>query len=753
MKMKGSLRTKIITWSFVPTVIILISVALVTFYSYQKVTEDLVLSQSNEIIRYKAEGVHEVMTDIINPPLTDFIFNIDRDKSLPLLERAEKIQNTDTLQYIFGGGIVLLDKNGIAVFANFDNPDVINTDWSDRDFFIESRMRPSVYAAIGNLADIGVDNETVLPIALGLINEKNEFVGSAVFMLKMVPDLETPMYLAIKAKYSGETIYVLDSENRVIFDPDVHQIGRSYSDVPELQPLFESGNTENAGINPPSYRAKERNVVISQTILDISLTNTWRIIKEQSWDDLMQPSLGYRRLLLILLAAGVLVPVCVVTYGVRRLTRPIEEMITATKEVAGGKFGRKITANTDDELEELAIQFNRMSEELERSYMLLERRVADRTYELETINSISEVVSRSLNIDEVLENALEKLLEVTRMDAGVAYRLNRGTGLFELMASSGFSDRYTAKNRYLPQDFIGYDAEEKRGKVVASFIEDYPVESIKAALMAEGVKVAVRFPLVSKGKMLGYIGLSKWSPEMVNENEKKILAGIGQQISIALENALLYEQAEETAVTAERNRLARDLHDAVTQTLFSASLIAEVLPELYRLHPKEAAVRTLELRELSRGALAEMRTLLLELRPSALAQVSLSDLLKQLTESAVGRSRLPVRLSVEGTRELPADVKIAFYRIVQEALNNVVKYSNAKEVKLELLQTTSFIEVSVRDNGVGFEVDQVTANHFGLRIMRERADSIGAELRIVSEIGQGTHVTVTWNDPDMEEEE
>src|SRR5665648_581523 len=100
MKKKGSLRTKIITWSFVPTVIILISVALVTFYSYQKVTEDLVLSQSNEIIRYKAEGVHEVMTDIINPPLTNFIFNIDRDKSLPLLERAEKIQNADNLQYI-----------------------------------------------------------------------------------------------------------------------------------------------------------------------------------------------------------------------------------------------------------------------------------------------------------------------------------------------------------------------------------------------------------------------------------------------------------------------------------------------------------------------------------------------------------------------------------------------------------------------------------------------------------------------------
>jgi nitrate/nitrite-specific signal transduction histidine kinase len=753
MEMKGSLRAKIIAWSFVPTVIILITVALVTFYSYQKVTEDLVLSQSDELVRYKGDEVYKVLTEIINPPLTNFIFNIDKDKALPLIERAKNTVISPNLPYIFVGGIVFLDQNGMVVYSNFDDPDVIQADWSDRDFYIDSRLNPGVYAVFGDLSEIGEGNQTVLPIALGLLDENNAYVGAAVFMLRMMPEVETPLYLAIKARCAGEKIYILDRTNRVVFHPDVSLIGRSFSDVPELQPLFDSDQPNTNENHFPSFRAMDKDVVISQTLLQVSKTKDWRIIKEQSWDDLMRPSLKYRQLLLILLTAGVFVPVCVVTYGVGHLMRPIKEMIIAAKEVAGGNFGRKISAHTDDELEELAIQFNRMSDELAQSYSLLEHRVADRTYELEVINSISDVVSQSLNIHEVLENALEKLLEVTKMDAGAAYRLNRGTEMFELFASHGFSESYVSKSKFLPLDLIGYNPEGNKAEVFASLIEDYPIERLKNLLIDEGIKVAIRLPLVSKGKVLGYIGLSRRSPEIINENEKKIFVAIGQQISVAMENANLYEQAEENAVTAERNRLARDLHDAVTQTLFSASLIAEVLPELYRINPQEAGRRTQELRELSRGALAEMRTLLLELRPSALVQVSLSDLIKQLCESATGRSRLPIRYSVEGKRTLPQDVKIAFYRITQEALNNIVKYANATEVKIDLLKTNSFIEVSIRDNGIGFEEAKVTTNHFGLRIMRERAESIGAELRIVTDINQGTTVTITWNDPEMVEEE
>ncbi len=207
------------------------------------------------------------------------------------------------------------------------------------------------------------------------------------------------------------------------------------------------------------------------------------------------------------------------------------------------------------------------------------------------------------------------------------------------------------------------------------------------------------------------------------------------------EQALAQKAAEE-AVVNERNRLARDLHDAVTQTLFSASLLAEVIPELWSLAPDEALKRLEELRQLARGALAEMRTLLLELRPSALTDTALPDLLRQLTEAVVGRARIPVDLTVEGECRVDPEIQVVIYRIAQESLNNIVKYSRATQVNVTLRMRADTLRLSVLDNGVGFDPATVPANHLGLQIMRERAETIGARLSIYSEPGEGTQVTV-----------
>ena len=144
------------------------------------------------------------------------------------------------------------------------------------------------------------------------------------------------------------------------------------------------------------------------------------------------------------------------------------------------------------------------------------------------------------------------------------------------------------------------------------------------------------------------------------------------------------QQLKEKTAEEERTRLARDLHDAVSQTLFSTSLIAEVLPRLWERNKDEGLKKLEEVRQLTRGALAEMRTLLFELRPAALADAELSDLLRQLSESVIGRARVPVTLEVEGTCEIPPDVKIAFYRIAQEALNNIAKHSGASHAQITL---------------------------------------------------------------------
>jgi signal transduction histidine kinase len=196
----------------------------------------------------------------------------------------------------------------------------------------------------------------------------------------------------------------------------------------------------------------------------------------------------------------------------------------------------------------------------------------------------------------------------------------------------------------------------------------------------------------------------------------------------------------------ERNRLARELHDAVTQTLFAASLIAEVLPDLWEMDQAEAHKSTEELRQLTRGALAEMRTLLFELRPAALNQARLPDLLKQISEAVMGRRGLPICLDVQGDCEIPCDAKVEMYRIVQESLNNVVKYARASRVEICVRLEAGHVRIQVNDNGVGFDPACVKPTSLGLRIMRERADASHARLQVTSQPGLGTTVSLDWHE-------
>lgn len=210
-------------------------------------------------------------------------------------------------------------------------------------------------------------------------------------------------------------------------------------------------------------------------------------------------------------------------------------------------------------------------------------------------------------------------------------------------------------------------------------------------------------------------------------------------------NEGLIAQAVEDAVDSERKRLARDLHDAVSQTLFAASMIAEVLPDLWDIDEAKARKSSEDLRQLTRGALAEMRSLLLELRPAALYQANLPDLLKQISDAIIGRERLPIHLTMTGMCEIPCEVKVEIYRIAQESLNNIVKYARATCVDVTLQLSTESIHLEIRDDGAGFDPACVKPTSMGLRIMRERADSIGACLQVSSQTGHGTTVSLDWH--------
>jgi signal transduction histidine kinase len=193
----------------------------------------------------------------------------------------------------------------------------------------------------------------------------------------------------------------------------------------------------------------------------------------------------------------------------------------------------------------------------------------------------------------------------------------------------------------------------------------------------------------------------------------------------------------------------------VTQALFSASLVAEVLPQVWKRNPEEALEGVEELRLLTRGALAEMRTLLLELRPAALVDARLNDLLRQLTEAVASRAQLAVTFDLDPAPALPAEVQVTFYRVAQEALHNVVKHAEARHVTVALhtspaLDTTEWaqwrgeIALQISDDGRGFDPAESVPGQLGLSIMRERAESVGALLSLQSRPGRHTHITLVW---------
>jgi two-component system nitrate/nitrite sensor histidine kinase NarX len=201
---------------------------------------------------------------------------------------------------------------------------------------------------------------------------------------------------------------------------------------------------------------------------------------------------------------------------------------------------------------------------------------------------------------------------------------------------------------------------------------------------------------------------------------------------------------EEAAAAAERERLARELHDAVTQSLFSVAAIAEALPRVWEREPEEARRGLEDLRWLTQGALAEMRAMLVELRPAALTEDKLGLLLRQLTDAMMSRTRMPVTTTIVGDCPLPADVQVALYRIAQEALNNITKHARASQAKLGLHCDPGQVRLCISDDGVGFDLESARADQFGLEIMRERAQAIGASLTIDSQPGQGTRLEVDW---------
>jgi GAF domain-containing protein/HAMP domain-containing protein len=1260
-----SMRAKIIAWSFVPTALILIAVAWVTFTAYQRVTEDLVIERNQELTRLSTGEFAAGLTEYTGllKEYTGLLADLARSafiyESDPIAQR-EALSRAGNRLGIFDAGVLLIDNRGRVVASEPERPAVLGQNWANRSYFLSMLRSPEpVFSDI--LAD-GPGGVEVIVVAVPIQGDQGQFLGIMAGMFHLGAASINPLYNDIARLQIGhkDNAYLVDGNGRVIYHSDAQRIGTDLSGQAVVQRV----------LNGQVGALRARDLAGEDIVASFAPVpgTPWGLVTEESWAALISPSQRYGQFLLLLLALGVVIPALVVAVGVRRITRPIRELIGAAQAVAGGNFEQKITARTGDEVEELAEQFNLMAAQLQESYARLEQRVTIQTRELAALNSIAAVASGSMDLGEILEDALDKVLHVLEIEVGGIYLLDEDAGVLNIGAHRGFGPQFVnevdqlklgegflgrvaqssrpivvpdissdprltrmvareeglrslasvplhAKGRVLGTLFavthgyrgftdhdvrlltsIGHQVgvaienarllkaerrrrqeatllaemaklisgtleldevlrltaeyaidvfdvhcccillyDEKSGTLIPAtqigFGESAPIDfgaveftpsermrrtvledlqalivadvpsdphlspggllNLQSALvvpievggrrlgamqlgtqqpqrrrftaaegelalamanhaavaidnarlfkaekrraeqfkvisavgrritsilavdellnqtasliqeifnythvsfgMIEGNEVVfgagvvpewetgqslhlevgregiagwvaqsgepllvpdvsqepryhsvpqtaatrselcvplktkeavigvldvqsdqlsafdgsdlvvlqslahqaafaienarffrdatrqvrelraladasrvissvldqdqlvqalyaqvarivptdfyvialydeatnvlsieinedegVRYPreqyVLDKGllklvihnrqplrfdslteekhaldveivhagspkvnhgwlgvpmlygeKVLGAIVVGSYQRAAFDEVHQQILTSVANQAAVALENARLYEQAQLLAVLEERQRLARELHDAVTQTLFSASLISEALPALWEIDQEHGRQLLKEMRQLSRGALAEMRTLLLELRPAALAEASLGDLLRQLAEAVTGRTGMPVEVRVESQYVLPPDVHVAMYRIAQEALNNVVKHAQARQVNVSLRSAPPpshskwgraapgrgqerSIELCVGDDGRGFDPSHVPPDRLGLGIMRERAQAVGARVRIESEPGHGTQVLVAWSE-------
>ncbi len=266
----------------------------------------------------------------------------------------------------------------------------------------------------------------------------------------------------------------------------------------------------------------------------------------------------------------------------------------------------------------------------------------------------------------------------------------------------------------------------------------------QATILLEGVKAWMWVPLAIKGRIIGAVGVAHAERNYFTAHHAGLALTVANQAAVTMANAELYEHAQTLAALQERQRLARNLHDAVNQSLFSAGLIAEVLPRLWEKNPGEGRKSLEDLRRLTRGAQADMRLLLAELRPSTLTDAELGDLLRLLGNALAGRTNIPVSVTVAGEWTLPADVQVALYRLCQEGLNNIAKHAGASRVDIQLQYDAGAVVLRIRDDGRGFDPEQTLPGHYGLSMMRERAAAVGAALTITSQPGHGAEIVIRW---------
>jgi signal transduction histidine kinase len=426
---------------------------------------------------------------------------------------------------------------------------------------------------------------------------------------------------------------------------------------------------------------------------------------------------------------------------------------------AGVELERK---RSEDALQRSEQQLRHLNEQLEDYNRNLEGKIAERTREIERRRQVAEglrEILALLNSNHSLEYILNFITaEASRLlsnGTSAIYRLDAREKQVHLQAINGLAAAHL-KQVGFPGE-LGLALQKGKSITIADILQGSGEEELSNVLTCfrGHCRALLLVPLVVNLEIYGCLALFYAEEHSFSQEEIALAGAFGDQLALIIENAWLRQRARQMAIMEERARLSRELHDSVTQSLYSLTLLAEGWQRLAKDGRMEITAEPLsELGEIAQQALKEMRLLVYELRPPALEKEGLLGALHQRLNSVEMRAGVEARLIVQDIIDLPAALEEGLYRIVQEALNNSLKHASATMVNVRLALENEEVVLEVSDNGTGFDPDaQNSQGGIGLASMRERANQLGGTLNIYPAPRGGTTVQVRLNQAEVVKDE
>lgn len=440
---------------------------------------------------------------------------------------------------------------------------------------------------------------------------------------------------------------------------------------------------------------------------------------------------------------------------VRGVVRPIEKLTATVPRIARGDFKDVQPMKRRDEIGQLSTAFATMARDLGQA----QDKLVARNTELLALNSIASTVSQSLDLEEVLTKATGKVLEITGSDAGCVFVAGgEGRGL-KLVSCVGPGDLFRCAQASSPSAGCACQEVWQTGQpLMVNHASQCPrlVEEAEAAAMTNAF---ASIPLKSKRGTLGVMNIRCARARCFTEDDFKILVAIGHHVGLAVENSMLYQEARQkeelrgqllnaviSAQEDERKRVSRELHDGLGQTL--TGLIMNIEAANAMTSPGQASLgeKLGKTRTIAGQALEDMRKLLRDLRPPALDDLGLVAGIRSYAENHLDAAGVRLDFQADLGQHLPQHVETAVFRLVQEAVNNIVKHAGARSARIQLGANNGMVTIVVEDDGRGFDVvfpgPTPSGSSLGLVSMRERVALLGGKLSVNSVVGAGTRLVM-----------